>query len=507
MEAVFSGKFRYLCYGGAIRGGKSYGVMAIIFTLCKLFPGSRWAIVRKDLPTLKRTIFPTFEKLRPQGFIGPIQDTRQDGLSAKCANGSVILFFPESLKDDPDYSRWKGLEVNGFWLEQAEELAHSTWHWALQRAGSWIIPISRHNPQPVQPTPYILLTTNPTANWVKRDFYTPWKQGQLRAPYYYIPATVLDNPHLPQAYLDSLELLPERDYKVYVMGDWDELEGAALEELNPNIHIIPRPRHIPNHWFRFGAFDWGYAHPFSFGLYAASSEHIFKVETITGRKMADASMLSYILEVAESVEFPATDLQYVSAGKDAFHDVQARSNIGETTAERFAKAGIPMIPADTSRISGLKNFREMTSWKKRGPKGTPGLPIFQLFDTPSNRKCFEELQNMVLDPDRPEDVLKVDADEDGHGGDDLYDETRYALQSRVRAFPAPAEDTPEDHHPGFDYKKKERKPRKQKVPEPLTGDRGAAVDDDVRPGVYRMPQGGMFRMPRMFSNEDDPDDE
>ena len=38
---------------------------------------------------------------------------------------------------------------------------------------------------------------------------------------------------------------------------------------------------------------------------------------------------------------------------------------------------------------------------------------------------------MIINPDDPEDVLKVNADPiTGIGGDDFYDETRYALASR-----------------------------------------------------------------------------
>jgi phage terminase large subunit len=489
-----SGRYKWLFYGGAIRGGKSYCVMAVIFTLCRLFPGSRWAIVRKDLPTLRRNILPVFEKLKPASCSSMNQQTWE----ATFTNGSKIILFPESFTTDKEHERWKGLEVNGFWLEEANELQESSWTWAIQRAGSYVIPATLTNPEPRQPLPYILLTSNPATNWVKRIFYTPWKQGQLRAPYYYIPATIHDNPSLPQSYLDSLENLPERDYKVYVLGSWDELAGAALEELHEKMHIIPAVE-IPDHWMRFGAFDWGYRHPFSFGLYAASSERIFKVETISGRGMSDAAMIAYIAEVAKEMKFPATELEYVVAGKDAFHDVQARANIGETTAERFHKAGIPMIAADTSRISGLKNMREMTAWQKVGPNGTPGIPRFALFDTPSNRACFEQLQNMVLDPDRPEDVLKVDANPDtGLGGDDFYDETRYALQSRAEAHTAPTAEVGEDVHPGYDIKKRERLPRRQRITDPE-----AIMDDDLRPNLYRVPRqvGGGWRMPRYGGDE------
>jgi len=34
---------------------------------------------------------------------------------------------------------------------------------------------------------------------------------------------------------------------------------------------------------------------------------------------------------------------------------------------------------------------------------------------------------MQHDPRRPEDVLKVDCDEEGNGGDDPYDTARYGL--------------------------------------------------------------------------------
>jgi hypothetical protein len=39
---------------------------------------------------------------------------------------------------------------------------------------------------------------------------------------------------------------------------------------------------------------------------------------------------------------------------------------------------------------------------------------------------------LQLDPNRPEDVLKVDADEDGVGGDDAADCFRYLVATKSR---------------------------------------------------------------------------
>jgi len=41
---------------------------------------------------------------------------------------------------------------------------------------------------------------------------------------------------------------------------------------------------------------------------------------------------------------------------------------------------------------------------------------------------------MQHDPNRPEDVLKVDADEDGAGGDDCADCLRYLVATKAKTI-------------------------------------------------------------------------
>jgi hypothetical protein len=179
-----------------------------------MFPGSRWAIVRKDLPTLKRNTIPSFERVAPESFVGTINRT---DWYVDCANGSRIIFFAESGERDPELNRWRGLEVNGFALEECNEISEQAFHKALERAGSWIC-------ETKQPPPLILATCNPTLGWVKRRWYEPWTKGTLDAPWYYLPAKVTDNPHLPESYLRSLENLKDTDasaYDRFVNGNWD----------------------------------------------------------------------------------------------------------------------------------------------------------------------------------------------------------------------------------------------------------------------------------------------
>jgi hypothetical protein len=46
-------------------------------------------------------------------------------------------------------------------------------------------------------------------------------------------------------------------------------------------------------------------------------------------------------------------------------------------------------------------------------------------------ECLPAFQH---DPNRPEDVLKVDPDDDGVGGDDAADALRYLIGSRARVI-------------------------------------------------------------------------
>lgn len=219
-EAVFSGKYLYLALGGGIRGTKTWGTLAIIFLLCRIYPGSRWAVVRKDLPTLRRNTLPSIAKLRmtAAGFVG---DINQSTWSYLCSNGSEILLFPESFQTDPDLDRWKGLEVNGFLLEEANEMAEASANKAIERAGSWIIPATPMNPHPKQPPPFVFFTFNPCANWPRTWFYEPSENGTLEPPFFYLPSTAADNPYIPDEVREAWKNLPPAEYERFIMGSWE----------------------------------------------------------------------------------------------------------------------------------------------------------------------------------------------------------------------------------------------------------------------------------------------
>lgn len=233
MEAVFSGKYTVITYGGAIRGGKTYAALGTAIILAAKYPGSRWAVVRKTLETLKQTTIKSFyDKICPMGFVDQINKSEH---WVKFINGSEIIFFAENYENDKELNRFRGLEVNGFILEEVNELQEETFEKAIERAGSHII-----GGGIAQPPPIIMCTCNPSKGWFKERMYDPFMAGCLNSKWAYIPSRIFDNPYVDQDYLDSLKTMSTYRYEKFVNGNWDIEEQTGHEAyyaFNPNSHV------------------------------------------------------------------------------------------------------------------------------------------------------------------------------------------------------------------------------------------------------------------------------
>lgn len=217
--------------------------------------------------------------------------------------------------------------------------------------------------------------------------------------------------------------------------------------------------HPPSHWQRWLAFDWGYQHPWSLGIYTIDADgQVYKCETLTGRLDLPEQIHAAVRDAGID---PSTLITY--AGADIWQSRADRKSAGPTIAEALMELGWVLLPANNSRILGLNNLRRYTYLDPAKPNAAPR---FQWMDTSGNRACFNQVKRMTIDPKRVEDALKVDADSAGRGGDDMYDETRYGLM----VYPVPTERIADkrdqdNQHPGFDY---ERRTVREEHSEPVS---------------------------------------
>jgi len=210
--------YRFFSYGGAIRGGKSFVTAYILIKLAQMYKGSRWHVIRQDMPVLENTTIPTFQKLIgiSKGWTW-VRDRSNYHLLNK--NGSKIIFKGENISRDPLLNDFLGLETNGIWLEQAEELSALAWEKTLERTGSWYIDN--------MPPGFIFTTFNPTQNWVKEKFYEPWVKGELTEPFYFQPALPKDNPFVTADQWAQWQKMAGEYQKQFVEGCWDDFEDKS----------------------------------------------------------------------------------------------------------------------------------------------------------------------------------------------------------------------------------------------------------------------------------------
>ena len=216
-NAVLSGLYKFLLFAGDIRSGKSIICLSLLVLLCKIYPKSRWVVIRRDIPTIKRNTLPTFFKYCcPPRFL---VNFNQQELQATFYNGSQIFFMSENASEDTEGLRFLGLEVNGCLFEQIEECQRKTFNIMMSRTGQWKI-----DPMPPQ---LILANCNPTDNWVKEVFYDPFMAGMLNPPFYFQEADIKKNPYIGKDFLDTLfENWPKELIARFLQKRWESTDIA-----------------------------------------------------------------------------------------------------------------------------------------------------------------------------------------------------------------------------------------------------------------------------------------
>lgn len=430
-------------YGGAAGGGKSYLARAVAAIAALKWPGSTGIIFRRTYPEVRDN---HIVKLRAE--VPEVLDGRRlytysaQDKAVQWANGSRTLFG--FLERDEHVYRYQGSEYD---LMVFEEATHYSWFQV-----SWLTG-NRLRSSVAGTMPFALYPSNPGNRghaWYKRIFLDrDYREDLNEDPddFAFVPAKVEDNYALldiDPAYLKRLNSLPEPLRSQLKDGDWNAGTVTALGEMRRDVHLI-EPFDVPEHWTRFNAFDWGFNHPFSFGHFATDTDGVvYLLDTVRGRHLKDHEIIERI-HVADGVDVRGS--KYTVAGWDCWHEHRAYSqkDTQETTAERFSKAEIPLKRANISRVAGLKNMRHYVDTSRTG------MPRFYVVDTPGNRHVFQTLEQMVTDPDNVEDVLKVDADDYGFGGDDDYDMVRYALASRPIVPNEPQDELPsQDYDPAYE---------------------------------------------------------
>ena len=405
-------------YGGARGGGKSHWIVVqVCLDDCQRVAGLKCLILRKIGKKGKES----FEDLRARILIGKIAHhyVSHEGVLS-FPNGSRIILG--HYQNESDIDAYLGLEYDVIAIEEATTLSADKY--------KFIRTCCRTSKTDWRPRIYC--TTNPGGighGWFKERFIAPFKMG-CETSTRFIAATVYDNQWINPEYRAILEELTGWQRRAYLLGDWDIAAGQFFSNFREKL-IVQKPFVIPANWQTWGSFDYGFAHYTSFHAFAKDSDGNRWVWAEYGKRKALPKVHAQGIKETVACKWgggrTVASLRNIVAGHDVFSDTGRKnpdSDESRTIATDYAENGIRLTKANIDRINGAG---EILSAFGDDELEIPIEPTVFIFETCV--RLIECIPSLVHDPHRPEDVLKVDCNDDGKGGDDFYDDFRYGMMA------------------------------------------------------------------------------
>lgn len=368
---------KYVAYGGARGGGKSWAVREKAKRLAIKWAGIKILIIRKTYNDLRENHINPLKMDLPSKYI-PFSEIDK---SFKFPNGSRIKC--SYFANDNDALQYQGQEFDIIFLEEATQFTMTvfdTLKACLRGANNF--------------PKRMYLTCNPDGigfMWVKRLFVTrDFLKNENPDDYMFIQALVDDNEALVTMnpdYVTQLDSLPEDMRMRWRYGSWDYAMGQYFDEFRRDKHVI-KPFAIPKEWRRYRAIDYGLDGLACLWI-AMDPErrcYVYREYFKTNQTIGD---------VARGIHERTPDDEEIYLTL-APPDMWGRSQeSGRSKANLFYDDGLTITKSSNDREAGWLSIKELLA------DGADGKPKLQIFDTCT--KLITDLPSLIRDDKRPTD--------------------------------------------------------------------------------------------------------
>lgn len=395
-QEFFRARRRYIAYGGARGGGKSWAARTKAILLGFAYHGLQMLLLRRTLPELRENhVIPLIQTLK--GF-AVYRDSTKEFIFP--TGSRLKLGYCDSEKDVLQY---QGQAYDVIFMEEATQFTEFQY--------TTLTESSRPSGMCKEKfTPRMYFTCNPGGvghMWVKRLFIDrAYRLSECEEDYEFIPAKVYDNKFLVDddpEYVRKLENIPDPARREAMLnGNWDIFIGQYFTEFNREIHVI-QPVLLPEHWRRYVSIDYGLDMLACYWIAMDEHENAYVYKEIyeSGLKVSDAAKrINEMTSEIISVYYAPPDLW------------NRHSDTGKSTAEIFSENGIPLVKTSNDRVQGWYNLHEwLKPYEDEQGKRTAHLKIFEncinlartlpalQFDEKNPNDCAKEPHELTHAPD------------------------------------------------------------------------------------------------------------
>ena len=407
----------YVLYGGAAGGGKSYILRWwLVFYLCWLYKALGLKNVQvglfcEDYPSLHdRQISKIQFEFPPE--LGTLKQGMVKNFELRPEFGGGVI----ALRNLDDPSKYQSAEFAAIAVDELTKNPKDTFDFLRSRL-RWT-GVER---------PKFACGANPGGIghawvkklWIEREF--PPEMEAMKNQFAFIQSKASDNPHLTQAYYNSLLTLPPDKAKMFAEGSWDLFAGQYFDNFT-----IAKHTHLPGQielkpWLtRWISGDWGYKHPACLHWHAKDGDRVITYRELYGAGMGEQELGIKIAELSQG-----ENITRFFFSPDAFAQRTSQNTIAEQIGEALKERGLPYPTlADNDRVGGWRLMYEMLN---------AGLWTIDRAACPKLVAC---LPTLIRNDKKPEDILKVDHTEN-QIGDDPGDSARYGLKTMLNESMVP----------------------------------------------------------------------
>lgn len=408
----FRARTRFVAYGGARGGGKSWSIRQKAKLMALHYAGIRILILRRSFPELRENHILPLKK-----DLAGLAEWREMEKAFGFANGSRIMFGHCAGEHDVD--QYQGQEYDVIFIDEAT-------HFTEYQFSVLTACLRGANRFPKR----MYLTCNPGGvghAWVKRLFVDrEFRGSEDPEDYVFIQAKATDNPALMEndpGYMKMLDNLPDGLREAWRDGRWDVFAGQFFPEFRPETHVVA-PKELPKDWPRYRVFDYGLDMLACYWAAIDGSGRIWVYREFCQSDLIVSEAAAKIRELTPKEE----KIRCTIAPPDMW---SRQKDGGRTMAEIFTCNGVPLVRASNQRVHGWMAMKEFLKLRE---DDLPGLVVFS-----DCQRFIRDVSAVQHDEKKPEDVAK-----EPHEYTHTNDAIRYLCAFRAGGAEEPEPERDED---------------------------------------------------------------